>query len=223
MKKILIFTLTRSGGSYVSQILSKGDPILTEPVLPDDGFISTLTDNVKRLNKFQTNADNYQVIKVINFKDYLDMLKDRSLDIPSTHTPVVLFRHPYTQIASVLFTFHEWDDNWAPRHFFQDAIDDYKQHVKLANRIKKKYPKTIFVKYEDTIGDGMLPFLDSIYPANSNLFYDYAISVQGLNYKLGPTPDGDAWDPSLKKLTKKEKFWVLEKLSDEIDGLGYGR
>ena len=220
---VLIFALQRSGGSYVSQILSGGKPILSEPALPDDGFISPLTENVRRMFDFQDRASTYQVIKVCRFENYLDMLADRGLSLPDGFTPICLFRHPYTQIASHLYTFHEWEDGWAPRDHFWRAIEDYRSHFRLCEIIKQRFPGTLYVKYEDTLGDGLLPFLKMIYGENADAFSAQALEAQGFAYKLGPITDGTAWVPRTKKLQKKEECWINEKLGDVMEALGYGR
>lgn len=220
---VIIFSLQRSGGSYVSQILSGGHPILSEPVLPNDGFNTTLTENVERLFHFQESADKYQVIKVCHFGEYLDILKDRGLSLPDSFTPICLFRHPYSQIASRLFKFDSWEDSWTPRERFWEAIEAYRAHFRLCEIIKQRFPGALYVRYEDTVGEGLLPFLERIYGENAQSFSPHALEAREKNFPLGPSPDGTAWIPSSKKLLKKEEFWIAEKLGDVMEALGYGR
>jgi hypothetical protein len=222
MKKVLIFALRRSGGSYVSQILSGGMPILSEPHLPDDGFKSTLTENVKRLFDFQAKAPTYQVVKVCDFEPYFDLLKDRGLGLPDGMRVICLFRHPVRQITSSLFTFRNWEDSWAPREYFWAEIEAYRKHVRLCREINLRFlPKVEFVRYEDTLGDKLPSFLRMVYGDDAVDFEAYAMESSKKHYPLGPKPEGDTWQPSAKVLLKKEGLWIQERLREEMEFLGY--
>ena len=219
---VLLFALPRSGGSYVSQILSGGGCILSEPELTNDGFTRTETENVRRILEFQEEAKQFQVVKVCDFKNYLERLADRRLGLPEGLTAICLFRHPYAQIASHLFTFCDWADNWAPRENFWTAIRLYKEHVEQCLMLSERYGAR-FLKYEDTIGDKALDVLHDIYEAEAANFLDYALRVQHLRFRLGPVSDGATWEPSTYSLVPKEKYWVVDHLKAEMELLGYGR
>jgi len=223
MQKVLLFAMQRSGGSYLSQVLSGGRPILSEPPLPDDGFASTLTENIERFLHFQEASKGFQVVKLCRFDNYLEILQERRDTLPEGFLPICLFRHPFTQIASRLFTFDNWEDPWTPRNYFWDAIANYRKHFVLCETIKKLYPETLYVRYEDTLGENLQTFLSSLYKEDLEQVLEYAAEAQGKNYRLGPAAFGDSWEPSTKELLKKEKYWIWEKLADVMEILQYGR
>lgn len=224
MSKILLFAMQRSGGSYISRVLSGGGMILSEPVLPDDGFLTPEKENIERLLHFQKSAKDYQVVKLCNFKQYLSHLEDRKLSLPDSFLPVCIFRHPFTQIASTLFTFRDWSDNWSAREPFFNAITEYRIHYTTCLKIKAARPETIFAKYEDSIGDQLESFIKSILGDKlSPEILDYATAVKEKNFKLGPDSDGSTWSPSEYALTNKEKAWVCDRLGDVMEALEYAR
>lgn len=223
MAKPLIFTLQRTGGSYVTNILSGGMPIMTEPFLPDNGFGSTLTQNMRRLNDFQTQATSYQVVKLVDFVPYLGFLQDQKLTLPTGFVPFCLFRNPYSQVASFLYKFCGWNDRWTDTAVFWKIIENYRAFYDVSLKIKKKFPKTIFLKYEDSLGAGMADFIKVVYPVNYAAFMANATAVQNLNFTLGPTATGKEFEPADIPLLNKEKFWIYDKLTAAFEGLGYAR
>ena len=217
IEKVLIFALVRSGGSFVSQTLSAGLPVLTEPPLPADG--ESLTINVQRLLDFH--AASFQVAKLIRFKEYIDLAEDRRAQPPAA-SRFFLFRHPYTQIASYLFTFCDWADNWAPRQSFHFALKAYREHWALFQRASALWPPVGLLRYEDARGDGLEPFLASVYGKNAVSFLPFAKASARKNFRLGPVPGEGEWAPGAYELTPKEKYWVREALADVMEALGYG-
>ena len=219
----VILAQYRSGGSYLSQALSNGAPILTEPGLPDDGFLNTLTENVKIFLNVVEQIKAHGVTKLSNFKNFVGMFEDRHEKIPPDVQLIFLYRHPYTQIASVLFKFHEWDDNWADRRHFWEAIAAYREHFQLCESIKSKVPGCLTIRYEDAIGDGLPSVLAQVYGDAAANYLDYALAIQNQNFPLGPRTDGTEWEPSTYELKPKEKYWVAQNLGDVMEALDYGR
>jgi hypothetical protein len=221
--KIVILAQYRSGGSYLSQALSNGAPILSEPYLPDDGFISTKEDNLKRFIEVRNQIMAHGVSKLVRFENFVRMMEEFKVEIPPEVQIICLYRHPYTQIASQLFKFDNWADNWTPRHHFWTAIEEYRKHFELCEHVKVKIPGVVSLKYEDTIGEGIAGTLDFIYGAEASTYLAYALEVQKTSFPLGPVSDGAPWEPSAYALTEKEKYWVWEKLTDVMEALGYVR
>lgn len=218
---VIIFTMFRSGGSYLSQVLSAGRPILTEPSLPSDAPGVSLKESMERLQKLHEDAKECQVIKICQFGAYLDLLQDRKISLPEGFAPVCLFRHPFNQIASQLYVFDNWADRWTSHAVFFNAIESYRAHVRLCRLIQQRYPEAQVLRYEDTLGEGLEATLEKLFGKGAQDALPYAEEVRNRNYKLGPVPEGEEWEPGEYELSKREKVMVAEALEKEMAELGY--
>lgn len=212
---LILFAQTRSGGSFIADALSGGGTILTEPLLPVDAADYLGKENEGRARKFRADCAVASVAKVVDFGFYLDLGEP----LPEGRH-FVLFRHPFAQIASTLFTWHDWADRWCDKSRFWEAIEAWKRHFALAQRLRHLDPETGVLKYEDALAN-LTAFVRKVRPGQ--VYLDHANKVKRNNYKLGPEAEGGEWKPSEYALLEKEKTWIWERLRPEMEALGYAR
>jgi hypothetical protein len=209
---VFLFTLRRSGGNWITHLLSGGKTRLHEPKMPVEYY----SDKDQGTDPISVRDTTAQCVQLTHYREFV-----RRFGLPPKS--FFLFRHPVRQIRSYLWTLEGWPSPYIddPQETVYELIREYKRHVNAFERSGKP-----MLKYEDAVTDPHA-FIDSVYPAKGHLFYPYADSIQRVDFPLGQEPQG-VWSPSAYHSINAD--WirtetnVIERLlSDEMSALGYQR